>query len=83
MRRKIEEIFARCLLALWATAVHNPRSTAAGVVGALVVVGARWGLSLSPDRQTELAAAVVFFIGLAAGDSHRRRRARKGATGAA
>ncbi|HEV2707057.1 MAG TPA: hypothetical protein VGV59_14120 [Pyrinomonadaceae bacterium] len=74
VRQQLEEFLSRIVAALWLMAVRNPRTTAAGVVGALVMVGARLGLELTPAQQGNLAAALIVLIGILAGDGYNRRK---------
>lgn len=79
-RKKLEELgvavidFFVCLCAaLWRMAVLNRRTTAGGIVGAVVFVGSRYGLSLTDDQQTTLGLGIILLLGLLAGDSHLKK----------
>lgn len=73
-RQRLNEILMRALAALWTMAMLNRRMTAKGVVGALVLVGARYGFDVSAETQTFLAGAIVLYLGLVGRDHQRRIR---------
>ena len=71
-RQKLEDLLARCAFALWTMVVRNRRTTALGVAAAVGLLSARYGFDLTPEQLERLAAGVIIFIGLVAGDTHRR-----------
>jgi hypothetical protein len=56
------------LAAIHDLAFLNPRMTAKGAVAALAIVGAHFGLDFSAATQTEIAAVILLYLGIAGRD---------------
>jgi hypothetical protein len=63
-------IAANLTRAVYVMAVHNPRTTASGLLVALAFLG----LDLDPLMQKRVAAGVILLLSIIAGDGYNRRR---------